>query len=372
MDNPSPDPTLCGDVSRLSPARYRCRGHGAGRTRDQHAGAGGTAGGPVLIRLGTAALRWTEHAPWTNVYGLARTLLALGTFSTLVFSPPSALFAPVAGMPDAPYCEGLGRISLFCVAPDQPGAARYVAVRCSSSSRPAGGRDSPHCRTGGCRSACPCRSASRTAVTTSPGCSRCSCCPMALTDRRRWHWTAPPDDTGHRETRLLAVAALVLIRVQVAGIYLHACVAKLGVTEWRDGTALYYWLADPMFGAPLWMRDALIGVLSHGTAVAALTWGSLALEFALVFGLFAPRRRWPLLLAGGLALHLGIAVLMGLWSFGLAMFAALVLYLRPVDLPIPMPRRVRAGALAVVGRIRRATPSRITAVLPARAVMRRP
>ncbi|GGM55579.1 hypothetical protein GCM10011608_45570 [Micromonospora sonchi] len=322
----------------------------------------------MLTRLGAAALRWTEHAPWTNVYGLARTLLALGTLGTLVFSPPSALFAPVAGMPDAPYCEGLGRISLFCVAPDQPGVARYVAVAVlvvvASGWRPRL-TALPHWWVS---------ISVPVSISIPDGGDHVTqvltllLLPMALTDRRRWHWVAPADDTGRRETRLLTVTALVLIRVQVAGIYLHACVAKLGVTEWRDGTALYYWLADPMFGAPLWMRDALIGVLSHGTAVAALTWGSLALEFALVFGLFAPRRRWPLLLAGGLALHLGIAVLMGLWSFGLAMFAALVLYLRPVDLPIPMPRRVRAGALAVAGRIRRATPSRITAVLPARAV----
>ncbi len=322
----------------------------------------------MLIRLGTAALRWTEHAPWTNVYGLARTLLALGTFSTLVFSPPSALFAPVAGMPDAPYCEGLGRISLFCVAPDQPGAARYVAVAVlvvvASGWRPRL-TALPHWWVS---------FSVPVSISIPDGGDHVTqvltllLLPMALTDRRRWHWTAPPDDTGHRETRLLAVAALVLIRVQVAGIYLHACVAKLGVTEWRDGTALYYWLADPMFGAPLWMRDALIGVLSHGTAVAARRRDA-ALEFALVFGLFVPRRRWPLLLAGGLALHLGIAVLIGLWSFGLTIFAAMMPAGRPAD---PDAATVRAGALAVVGRIRRATPSRITAVLPARAVMRRP
>ncbi|GIG92219.1 sporulation-delaying protein SdpB family protein [Plantactinospora endophytica] len=326
----------------------------------------------MLTRLGAAALRWTEHAPWTNVYGLARTLLALGTMGTLVFSQPSALFAPVAGMPNAPYCDGLGQISLFCVAPDQPGVARYVAIALlavvASGWRPRF-TALPHWWVSFSVPA---------SVSIPDGGDHVTqvlallLLPVALTDRRRWHWAAPPEGTRRRETTLLAVAALVLIRVQVAGIYLHASVAKLGVTEWRDGTALYYWLVDPMFGAPLWIRDPLIGVLSHGTAVAALTWGSMALEFALVFGLFAPRHRWPLLLAGGVALHLGIAVLMGLWSFGLAMFAALVLYLRPVDLPFPMPERVRAAALAVAGRIRRATPSRISAVLPVRAVTRRP
>ena len=57
-------------------------------------------------------------------------------------------------------------------------------------------------------------------------------------------------------------------------------------------------------------------------------------EFCLFMGLTAKRSLRPWLLVAGFGLHLGIAVLMGLWSFSLAMMGCLVLYLRPLDLPV--------------------------------------
>ena len=75
--------------------------------------------------------------------------------------------------------------------------------------------------------------------------------------------------------------------------------------------------------------------------MAALTWGTVALEFALALAIVLAPRRWPALLLGGLALHGGIAVLMGLWSFSLAMSAALILYLRPRHRPFAVSARLR-------------------------------
>jgi antimicrobial peptide system SdpB family protein len=304
-----------------------------------------------LDRLGRAAQRWiATGSPWTNVYGLARTLLAMGTLGTLTFSPAEVLFTPAAGLPPPPYCAGLSHASLFCVLPaDRLDLARIIAIAillvtasgwlprytalphwwvsfsvASSISIPDGGDQV-------------------TTVLT------LLLLPIALADRRRWHWTTPPGrPTAARPTAtLVAMAATVLIRIQVAGIYLQASVAKLGVTEWRDGTALYYWLNDPLFGAPVWLRGLLQPVLSFGPTVAALTWGTMALEFCLAIALVLPRRRWTPLLVGGLLLHSGIAVLMGLWSFALAMFAALILYLRPWEWPFATPALVSRSSAAV-------------------------
>ena len=48
------------------------------------------------------------------------------------------------------------------------------------------------------------------------------------------------------------------------------------------------------------------------------------------------------MLAAGLAFHLAIALTMGLISFGLAMAAALVLYLRPFDYEFALsPGRIK-------------------------------
>jgi antimicrobial peptide system SdpB family protein len=131
----------------------------------------------------------------------------------------------------------------------------------------------------------------------------------------------------------------------VAGVYFQSSIAKLGVDEWDNGTALYYWLRDPLFGAPGWARGPIDAVTASGLGVLALTWVPLVIEFAIVLGLFAHRAVRPYLLVAGIALHLSIAMLMGLWSFAIAMIACLILLLRPLDLPFadPRPRLRRLG-----------------------------
>src|SRR5262249_38040899 len=158
--------------------------------------------------------------------------------------------------------------------------------------------------------------------------------PVTLLDARRWHWQpAPAGEPGERDAscRLVALTALLVIRVQVAGIYLHASIGKLGAQEWVDGTALYYWLTDPAFGAPAWLAPLLRPLLVHGVTVALMTWGVIALELVLGIALVMSRRTFRPLLALGLLLHGSIAMVQGLVSFGFAMSAALILYLRPVE-----------------------------------------
>jgi antimicrobial peptide system SdpB family protein len=174
--------------------------------------------------------------------------------------------------------------------------------------------------------------------------------PVALTDPRRWHWQSLADETStamHAAFRLLALSALFIIRLQVAGIYLNSSIAKLGVTEWRDGTAVYYWISQPIFGAPGWLHGLLFAVASTSLGVIAMTWGTLFLEFALGIAIVMPRRSWKYLLVAGIAFHGFIALMMGLLSFSLAMTAALILYLRPVDEPFRF-----SAVLALIYRVR--------------------
>src|SRR5438552_1957644 len=239
----------------------------------------------MLTRLGIAAQRWSTTTPWTNVYGVARSLLALAPAGTLAFSAPGTLFRPAAGLPPAPYCLGPGRISIFCLVPQDRlwlarwlGAAILLVVASGwrprftalfhwwiafslfvSATIPDGGDQA-------------------TSVLT------LLMLPVALTDPRRWHWQAlheqTPTATRH-VLRLLALSALLVIRVQVAGIYLNSSIAKLAVTEWRDGTAVYYWISQPVFGAPGWLHGILLAVAATSLGVIAMTWGTLILEFTL-------------------------------------------------------------------------------------------
>lgn len=284
----------------------------------------------MLTRLGASVRERVGVSPWTNVYGVARTVLAISTLTTLLASDTSALFRPASGVPDFPYCEGVAAYGLFCVVDVDVAhpVAIVILVVAAAGWRPR-------------FTALPqwWATASFQVSTTIPDggdqAAAVLCLlllPIALTDGRTWHWSGP-GAVNNATTSLIAWSALVVARVQVAGIYLQASMAKLGRAEWADGTALYYWLGDPWFGSPRWASALLAPVLVNPVGVTLLTWGSVAVEFSLVLGLVAGRRARPYLLVGGLLLHASIALLMGLGSFALAMAGCLVLYLRPLDRP---------------------------------------
>ncbi len=289
----------------------------------------------MLTALGNLAHRWTSQSkPWTNVYGLARTLLATGTLLTLLTNDIPDLFPRVAGLPEPPICTGALRAGLFCMFPrSRLEIARFICVvllfviatgwrprftgivhwfvsfsfQVGASSLDGGDQV--------------------TAVLT------LLLIPVTLTDGRKWHWdawTEDPDDTWLPTKRLFAQTALWLCRLQVAGIYFHAAAAKYATPEWSNGTALYYWFTHPLYGVAAWAKPVMMPLLTRST-VALLTWGVIAVEFALMAGLFASKKNWKYLLVLGLSLHIGIAVLQGLVTFCFAMSAALILYLRPTE-----------------------------------------
>lgn len=286
----------------------------------------------MLTRLGNRASAWVAGpAPWSNVYGLARTLIALGTAGTLAFSETATLFRPAVGVPEAPICDGMRQASFFCVVPSGwLEVARWVAVLVllvvASGWRP---------RFTGILHWWMAISLHWSGVLTDGGDQIAGILtllmvPLTLTDGRRWHWETPAADAGSESSRLIARSAWVMLRAQVAVVYFHASVGKFKVPEWVDGTALYYWLLDPTIGAPDWLARLTTPLLSS-PLVALITWAVLVLELALAYGLVLGRRSRKVLLPLGIAFHAGIAVFHGLISFVLIMFGALLLLLRPFD-----------------------------------------
>lgn len=287
-----------------------------------------------------------DQQPWTNVYGLARTLLAIGGIVTLAFNPPDHLFRPLAGVPEYPVCSGPAALGLFC----QFGSleiARWVAIAAllvvASGWRP--------------RFTAPLHwwvacSYQANAVVIDGGDQVAAVLtllllPVALTDGRKWHWGPPPRDAG-LERRLIAGSAIVAIRVQVAAIYLHAAVGKAAVAEWIDGTAVYYFFSDPLFGPNEAIGALLLPIVRNPVGVASITWGTVILELMLFAALLADKKRRRGWLIAGLTLHAGIAVVHGLISFMFSMHAAVILYLRPTEAVLAWPawpRRVVARLL---------------------------
>lgn len=277
-------------------------------------------------------------APWGSGLGLARTILAMGSIGTLILTPSRILLAPTADGVRPPLCAGLGDASLWCVTGgDHAGLAKIVAIVLltvvASGWRPRftgvvhwwvswSMIISFSSQDGGDQV---------TAVIT------LLLVPVTLTDPRRWHWRPAPARPLISTARVIGYTGLLLIWLQVAGIYFVAAVAKFGVTEWADGTAMYYWFRNSTFHVPGYLQPVTDALVQNGAGVTALTYGSVAVELLLGLAILLPRRIKILMLPIGLLLHDSIALTMGLTSFDFAMSGALLLYLLPIGYQVRRP-----------------------------------
>ena len=307
--------------------------------------------------------RMTIRVPWGSSYGLARTLIAVGTLLTLAFSSASTLFVPVRSMGDAPFCGGVSGGGIFCVVPDgQLELTRWACVAVlivvASGWRPRW-TGVPHwyiCFSVMNNIAIPDGGDQIAAILT------LLLVPVTLGDRRRWHWTPAVVDAERSMSTsvvVLAIAAcsMVVAQIQVAGLYLNSSLAKLGVPEWVDGTALYYWVHDTSFGAPPWAQGIAYAVVDNSTTLVLLTWLPLILEFSLAISIFLPRRAKSWLLPMGIIFHIFIGATMGLWSFAFVMFGALIILLKPVGSSSMLVDEIRS-------RVQSRVPARGTPALP--------
>ncbi len=303
----------------------------------------------------------TERPVWTNVVGLARSVVASGTLLTLIVNSSDMLFRPAnQTMLDAAGDFLPVRLSLFgLLAPAHLGLARAIAIAVLalvvSGWRP---------RFTGILHWYVAASFATSCIVIDGGDQIAAVLalllvPVTLTDGRRWHWDAPPaigPGVGAQLAAFVSRLMLWTVRLQVAGIYFHASTAKLGVKEWRDGTACYYWFTNSTIGLSPTLERWAMPILSKSAGVVALTWGTLLLEVVLFGALFMERRWRRRLLPLGLAFHAAIIFIHGLVSFFGSMSAALILFLQPVDEPFAwidalrmrLSRRGPAPQLALV------------------------
>jgi antimicrobial peptide system SdpB family protein len=310
----------------------------------------------VLTLIGERVQRWASaHDPWTNVYGVGRSMLAVASAITLATTHSGYLFVPGGGSTHTPNCDGAASVGLFCVASAHLEVARWLAVIgllvVASGWRPRWTallhwmiafsiQNNVTVVDGG--------DAAALSLAT-------LLLPIALTDDRRWHWQATPPRTaggplpvGLEVRRIVALFGWSLLRLQVCVIYFHAAIGKFAVEEWVDGTALWYFATNRLFG----MNDALLSlsmpIFKSPILLPLLTWGSLILESFLAAGLLMKKRYRGWLLAFGIVFHAGIILMFGLVSFAITMFAALIVYLRPFDRPFrlesPVPALLTAWA----------------------------
>ncbi|MFD9858289.1 sporulation-delaying protein SdpB family protein [Streptomyces alboflavus] len=291
----------------------------------------------------------TLPLPWTSLYGLARTLVALGTAGTLTFSSAETLFRPVATLGPHPACEGPGAASVFCFVPEASQTYTgltwmkwlcvLVLLVVASGWRPRL-TALPHAYV---------NFSVFTGIAIGDGGDQVGLILSvllalpALGDRRRWHWQrAMEPDTKVRVRRgwaMAGISGLMVLRLQMSFLYFQAAVAKFPHTEWADGTAMWYWGTSLQFGPPPWLAPLVEWVVSIPLGVALMTWLPLVIEMLLAAALLLPQKvRWGVLWAG-LGFHLMIALIMGLWSFALAMAGGIVILCCPLGAHLTPRRR---------------------------------
>ena len=124
--------------------------------------------------------------------------------------------------------------------------------------------------------------------------------------------------------RAQPVGPLRLLQYQVCLIYFSSGVAKFMNELWRDGTALYYVLSNNVL--PRFPIDVIPPAL-QGVATLA-TYGTLVFELGFPF-MVAWRRTRPFTLLAGVALHLGVWVMLEVGPFSWVMLATYVAFISP-------------------------------------------
>ncbi|MEZ0184130.1 sporulation-delaying protein SdpB family protein [Flavobacterium oncorhynchi] len=270
------------------------------------------------------------HNPWTNVYGISRTFLALSLLTTLTFTGHEYLFPTNNNILLRSPAFDFEKIGLFSILsenthlaciisivillitiigylPQVTGVLHwYITYSFMTSSIIIEGGD---------------QIASIITLLLIP---------VTITDNRINHWYEKKA-SNRKKIKMFIWSIYFIITLQISIIYFHAAVAKLYSREWLNGTAVYYWFTHNMFGVSQYLKNLMLPLLSNSFLVISLTWGTIIFEIVLFGWLFMKRNlwNWKLLLLAGMLFHLSIAFIHGLVSFMFTMIGALFLYFIP-------------------------------------------
>lgn len=263
----------------------------------------------------------------TNVYGVARSLLAIGTLSTLLFNSNTVLF--YYGLENSLYiqCNSITSISIFCILKENLILAKVISIIILSvvavGILP---------RLTGILHWWITYSVSVSCYIIDGGDQIAAILaffliPVTLVDSRWNHWQYDNSQNNYYSS-VVAYFSTLMIKIQVAVIYFHAAIGKLYVDEWLNGTALYYWLYSQSFGAPDWIITIVSPLLRSPVFITFLTWFVLALELMLAVSIFYKNIKVKrALFYLGILFHFSILIVHGLFSFFFSMATALIFLL---------------------------------------------
>lgn len=142
-------------------------------------------------------------------------------------------------------------------------------------------------------------------------------------EKRRWRKEHGLEPMPPVEASVGANVGIRLIQLHMCVIYLFAGLGKLAGTTWWNGTAIWGSVANLEYQSidATWLAayPLLVNVLTHVTVVWEVSYP------ALVW----PRLTRPLVVALAVPLHLGIAVFLGMITFGTVMLFANLAFVSP-------------------------------------------
>lgn len=274
--------------------------------------------------------------PHNKVAGCARSILATGTLLTFIFTPMDALFYQSSNYPAEIVCSTThSNLSLFCASPPHDSPWAYIITYVVLWSVIIGflpfltsllhfwiawsfGVSSPMLD-GGDQIAW---ALSIIFVI------------LHFGDLRITHWASRKSYASLPSiVKAIWWAAIPLFILQATVVYLHASIGKLFVEEWVNGTDVWYWLNDPTFAPPFFVREILLFISNYTVGTIALNYSVLILEFILAIGFLLRDQLRIKLFFIGVLLHVVFAVCFGLWSFLFSMISLLILcYLYSISL----------------------------------------
>lgn len=151
--------------------------------------------------------------------------------------------------------------------------------------------------------------------------------PLCLTDNRKNHWNYQVKKNS--PINIFGIFSIYIIRIQIAVVYLHASTGKFIVEEWANGTALYYWFNHSFFGSVDFLLPFINYVLTSKWVISLCTYGILIFELLLFLGLTASIKYRKRILIAGLLFHFLIIFFHGIFSFFFSMAGSLILFLYP-------------------------------------------
>lgn len=273
--------------------------------------------------------------PWTNIYGISRSILAFGLLLTILISKNSSIYYDSSASGNLIMPSNIQNIGLFNIFIDNLLLAQVIAVIVLlwviSGFLPQLSCFFQWWVTFSFMISSP-------TIEGGDQINNILCLlliPVCVLDNRKNHWHRKKNVFAPKR-KLLCWSCYFIIILQISIIYFHACIAKLAVPEWLNGTAVYYWATHNIFGVNNALKDTMIYLLSYSIFVILATWGTILLELLLFSWIFMKRNtwNWKILLLIGILFHFMIVFFHGLVSFFLAMLGALILYLVPKELEI--------------------------------------